>query len=361
MRWALALLTVLVVASPVVAQETKSWDELVAAAKQEGKVVVGGPPTRSFREQVPKAFKARYGITVDYIGGRGSETAARTRAEHQAGAMTMDVMISGIQTMATIFYREKMLAPLKAAMVMPEVADTSKWKQGSLWFPDPEQTYVLRLFSGLSTPFHINTTVVKPGELRSVQDLLDPKWTGKIALQDPTVPGSGSTQAAELYVQFGEEFFKKLYVDQKPAISRDTRQLTDWLARGVYPIVLGAEDSQVDKLRADGVPVMPLYTLADLPGSASAGFGQIAIFEGAPHPNAARVFANWLASKEGSEIFARTKAAVPLRNDIDESFLDPEIIPKPGVKYFDSNDWDFTTTTKEKVRQRIKELLQAAQ
>jgi hypothetical protein len=52
---------------------------------------------------------------------------------------------------------------------------------------------------------------------------------------------------------------------------------------------------------------------------------------------------------------------VSTRNDIDEkSFLPAEVIPKPGVDYFDSYDWEFTVTTKEKVRLRIKELLQAA-
>jgi iron(III) transport system substrate-binding protein len=159
-------------------------------------------------------------------------------------------------------------------------------------------------------------------------------------------------------VLFGEEFVKRFYIDQRPAISRDTRQVTDWLARGIYPITLGAEDSDVDQLRKQGLPVAPLRSMADVPGVTSAGFGQIAVLNLAPHPNAARVFANWLASKEGSEIFARAKAAAPLRNDIDESFLAPEVIPRAGETYFDGYDWEFTMTTKEQVRLRLKELMQ---
>jgi hypothetical protein len=50
---------------------------------------------------------------------------------------------------------------------------------------------------------------------------------------------------------------------------------------------------------------------------------------------------------------------VPARNDIDESFLPPEMIPRPGVDYFDTYDWQFTVTTKEEVRLRMKELLRA--
>src|SRR5689334_10137851 len=63
----------------------QSWDETVAAAKQEGKVVVSGPPSTELRKVLPAAFKARYGITVDYFGGRSTETSTRMRAERQAG------------------------------------------------------------------------------------------------------------------------------------------------------------------------------------------------------------------------------------------------------------------------------------
>jgi hypothetical protein len=47
----------------------------------------------------------------------------------------------------------------------------------------------------------------------------------------------------------------------------------------------------------------------------------------------------------------------PTRNDIDESFLPPEIIPRAGVNYFDTFEWNFTVTTKEEIRLRMKELL----
>ena len=334
----------------------KSWDETLAAARKEGKVVVSGPPSPGLRQALPPAFKERYGITLEYLGGRSSETATKLRAERQAGALTVDVMIAGIQTMATILYREKMLDPIRPVLVLPEVMDGSKWKKGKLWFSDPDDQYILRLSNTVTTTFYINTSQVKPGDLRSAKDLLDPKWSGKISLQDPTVPGSGSNQAAQLYLQFGEDFVKKLYIDQKPTISRDTRQLTDWLARGSHPISLGAEDRDAEQLRKEGLPIAALE-LPDLPGLTSAGFGQIALLNGAPHPNAAKVFINWMASKEGSEIFARAMAVSPTRSDIDESFLPPRVIPQPGVKYFDTYDWEFTVTTKEKVRLRMKELL----
>ncbi len=337
-----------------------SWDELLAAAKREGKVVVSGPPSQKLRQALPAAFKERFGVTLEYLGGRSGEIATRLRAERRAGIYTVDLMLAGIQTMATILYREEMLDPLRSALFLPEATDPSKWKKGSLWFSDPEEQYVLRLCNTVTTTLEINTHEVKPDDLRSMRDLLDPKWKGKISLQDPTLPGSGSNQAAQLYIQFGEEFVGRLYIDQKPAISRDTRQLTDWLVRGTYPISFGAVDGDVEQLRSEGWPVASLYGLSDWPGTTTAGFGQIALLNHAPHPNAAKLFANWIAAKEGSETLARALNVVPARNDIDErSFLPPQMIPRPGVSYFDTFDWQFTVTTKEEVRLRMKELLRA--
>jgi iron(III) transport system substrate-binding protein len=337
----------------------QSWEETLKAAREEGKLVVSGPPSAELRKVLPAAFKARYGINMDYLGGRSTESAARMRAERQAGIYSIDVVFAGIQSMALTFHREKMLQPLKPALQLPEVVDGSKWKKGKLWFADPEEQYILRLANTVTTMFHINTSLVKPDEIRSVKDLLNPKWKGKIALQDPTIPGSGSNQAAHLYFQHGEDFVKQLYVDQKPMISRDTRLLTDGLARGTYAISLGAEDADVEKLRKEGVPVSILGNLTDLYSEISASFGQVAIIANAPHPNAAKVFVNWIASKEGNEVFNRAMGTVPTRNDIVADFVPPEIIPKEGVQYFDTYDWEFTVTKKEQVRARMKELLSA--
>jgi iron(III) transport system substrate-binding protein len=360
MRKIVALLMLVMFAPHGMAQAPdwkQSWDDALALAKKEGKVTVSGPPSQELRQALPAAFKERFGITLEYLGGRSSETAARLRAEREAGVNTMDIMIAGIQTMATILYREKMLDPLRPVLVLPEVVDASKWKKGKLWFSDPDDQLVLRISNTITTAFYINTREVRLGELRSVQDLLDPRWKGKISLQDPTVPGSGSNQAAHLYILFGENFVQRLYIDQKPMISRDTRQLTDWLARGTYPITMGAEETQVEQLRKEGLPISPLGSLTDLPEAISGGFGQVGLLNHAPHRNAARIFVNWIASKQGSEIFAHATGVAPTRNDIDESFLPPEIVPRAGVSYFDTFEWNFTVTTKEEIRLRMKELL----
>jgi ABC-type Fe3+ transport system substrate-binding protein len=62
----------------------------------------------------------------------------------------------------------------------------------------------------------------------------------------------------------------------------------------------------------------------------------------APHPNAAKLFVNWLAMKEGNEVFNRAQVLVSTRADVDNSWAPPYIIPRKGVDYFDTYGWEFT-------------------
>ena len=334
----------------------QTWNETLAAARTEGKVVVAGPPDTQVRVLLPAAFKARYGTAMEYVSARSTDAAARLRAERAAGIYAVDAALAGIQTMATVLHREKMLDPLRPLLIRPEVVDGSHWKRGELWFSDPEQQYVLRIFNTVNRAFTINTNEVKPQELRLARNLLDPKWKGRIAFMDPTVSGTGSNQAAQLYAQFGEDFIRRLFLDQKPMISRDRRQLTDALARGTHPIAFGAEDGELQRLRREGLPVTAMFALEDMRGSLSSG-DEVGIFNRAPHPNAARIFVNWIASREGNQTFGQALGMVPARNDTDESGFVPQVIPRPDVDYFDPSSWEFTVTTKEQVRLHMKDLL----
>jgi len=338
----------------------RKWNETIAAAKKEGKVVVVGPSEPETRRRIPAAFRARFGIPVEYLSGRTSQIAARIRAERRARLYSVDVFLATTNPMYLILYPEGALAPLKPALFLPDVINPSKWKTGKLWFMDPEEKYILRLFNNISSLLAINTDLVKRKELRSAKDFLNPKWRGRMTVDDPTARrGGGLVQAGRFYMLFGQEYVKKFYLDQKPVISRNRRQMTDWLARGTYPISFGADNEDVDRLRREGFPILNLVSLSDVPASASSGGGGLlALANQAPHPNAARVFVNWMASKEGLEVYSRTNEVATTRNDIDEkSYLPAQKIPRPGVNYFDNSNFKFVTTTRERVRKYVKKIL----
>lgn len=358
-NWIKALIFFISCASPAFAQERGweiQWNQFAAEARREGKVVVMGSADPTLRKELPAAFRARFGVSLEYIGGRGGDNLARLRMERRAGAYTVDAVMAGITNMAD-YYQEGLLDPLLPALLLPEVLDPSKWKKKKLWFVDPEEKYILRLYNYLASGLlYLNREQVKPGSFKSVQELLDPKWKGKISSLDPTVSGPGQAEATRFYLQLGEEFVKRLYIEQKPVISRDKRQIVDWLARGSYPVSISAETEFVVELKKQGFPV-DMVSLPDAPGTLTAGNGLLALMNRAPHSNAARLFVNWIASKEGAEILGRARQKPTTRSDIDESYAIPWEAPKPGVSYFDLHSWDFTMNTREKVNERVKNIL----
>jgi ABC-type Fe3+ transport system substrate-binding protein len=348
--------------APAAAQQKtadQEWKAIVEAAKKEGKVVVMGSPDPVMRNEVIPKFTARYGIPVEFVAGRSSQIVARIRNERGSGIYSMDVFLSGPDTTANTLYGEKLIDPVKPLLVLPEVVEGSKWKRGRVWFADPEERYVVRAFSSVASLLFINTDHVKPGELRSVKDLLNPKWKGKISAEDPTSTGAGANLAAQFYNQLGEEFVKKLYVDQKAVRTRDRRQMSDWLARGTHPICLNCREDDVRPLIKDGFKLLEIFELADFPGIINGSPWMLTVANKAPNPKAAQVFVNWMLSKEGLEIYGRGYGSATLRTDVDESYLQPASIPKPGEKYFDDTDWKWIVTGRKENRQKVWNLLKA--
>ena len=151
----------------------------------------------------------------------------------------------------------------------------------------------------------INTDFVKPEEIRSAKDLLNPKWKGKIATEDPRLPGgSGVQSAVHFYTQMGPEFVKQLYVDQEPVIQRDRRLLTDWMARGTQPICLTCHIDDARTLIKEGYKLVEVFELSDMKNRITPTPSLLSYANKAPHPNAARIFVNWMASKEGLELYS---------------------------------------------------------
>jgi ABC-type glycerol-3-phosphate transport system substrate-binding protein len=165
--------------------------------------------------------------------------------------------------------------------------------------------------------------------------------------------------AARFYNQLGEEFVKNLYIDQKPVRTRDRRQMADWLARGTYPICFNCREDDVRPLVKEGFKLLEIFELAGLPGTINGSPWLLSVANKAPHPRAAQVFANWILSKEGLEIYARGYGSATMRTDIDLSFLNSGNVPKPGIKYFDDTDWKWIVTGRHENRDRVWKLLKA--
>jgi iron(III) transport system substrate-binding protein len=334
----------------------KEWSETLAGAKKEGRVVVAGSPDPVMRDGIIPKFTSRFGIQVEFIGGRASQYTAKVKTERAAGIYSVDIFLTGPDTTALTLYGEKLIDPLRPLMILPEVVDPSKWKTGKLWFVDPEEQFVLRVFRSVGNLLHYNADHVKADELRSYKDLLNAKWRGKISCEDPMVSGSGANTAAMTSVELGMEFVKRLYIDQKTVFSRERRQFTDWLARGTYPICLNCREDDVRPLRQEGFKIVEVFEMSDVSSRVNGSPWLLSLANKAPHPNAARVFANWIASKEGLETYSRGYGSATLRTDVDETFLERPTIPRAGVKYFDDTEWSWVVTGRREAREKVQAL-----
>lgn len=335
---------------------SEEWDRLVTAAQEEGQVVVFGPPNPDVRDALPKAFEEEFGIPVEYAGGRTSEIAAKVRSESQADVHSTDVVIGGADSISNVLYEEGFLGSIRDALVADSLLDDSAWLIGEPPFKDPEGERILALAEYASPRIALNTELVAEGEISGWQDLVQPKWRGKIVIDDPRTAGGGANDIGLLLEEFGEEFVKKLYVDQKPTFLQDDRQEIDGLVKGKYAAGVALSHFSIQEAVDDGLPVKEVFA-DDAKPAKTAGWGLVSLLDPAPHPEAAALFVNWLACPSGNLAFNSAMDYPSTRADVEVPDVSEHIVVDPETEYFDNYDWEFVTEGKEAARQRMMDLL----
>lgn len=323
------------------------WEKVLEAGKKEGRVVVYGTFGAETRARLVRGFKDRYGMSLEVITAKGAEVSEKLFAERRAGLYLADLYIGGSTTIVTQIKPAGVLDPLEPALILPEVLDPKAWWRGNLDWVDRDRL-ILAFLGYPSAPLGINTDHVKPAEMKSYRDLLNPKWKGKISMNDPTVAGTGAKLVGVIGMQItGLDFMREL-VKQEPFILRDQRLQVDWLARGKYPIAIQPKTDVMGEARRAGAPITDLTPEEGT--YMSSGSGCMALINRAPHPNAAKVFINWLLSKEGQTIFTQAQMAQSGRVDVTTEHLDPVEVRVPGKKYFEAYSEDFTKLQPEHMK-----------
>jgi iron(III) transport system substrate-binding protein len=317
------LFWILIFAPAVYGQQSKGagaaeWDKLIEAAKKEGKVTVSLPASAEMKKQVEEQFKKRYGLEVETYTARGSSAVRRMADEFKAGVRSFDLHIGGSSSIVSGMLDEGILDPIEPWLALPEVKDPKQWWGGHLWV-DNAKRFVYTFQAYLSEVIWYNTELVKPTEIRSLDDFLNPKWKGKIGYLDPRTPGAGDSTWAFMWKVKGEEYLKKL-VAQDLYLGRDQRILAENLARGRVAVMIGnSYYSYLPFLKA-GLPIKTLPTLKE-GNYGTGGSGNLAIIKAPARPNSTKVFVNWLLGREGQEIVSRALGQATRRLDVDTSFL----------------------------------------
>ena len=318
------------------------WDKTLKGAKSEGKLSLYLYQGEGELGGVAQLFQKKYPeIIVSTVTGRGNLLGPRIMAERRAGKFLADAYIAGLTSTYEILYRGKILDPIRAALILSEVLDESKWWQGQHHYIDPENEYIFVFVGNVSQYISYHTKSVDPGEFRSYWDFLQPKWKGKILSRDPKISGSQRIGLRGFYYtpELGAEFVRRLYGEMDVTLTQEIRQATDWLANGKFAICFFC--SEILKAKSQGLPVdeFPTARWKENRAITAGNVGTVALPSQAPHPRAARLFVNWLLSREGQIAFQRaantpTNSEESMRVDIPKDKVPADVRRIDGVKYF---------------------------
>jgi iron(III) transport system substrate-binding protein len=269
----------------------------IARAKKEGAVTLYTSMQLVDSRPLTEAFEKKYGIKVGLWRASGEKVAERAITEARGGRFDVDVIeTDGAQV--EIAYREKLLAPLK----VPSVADVPAeiLPAHGYYAPTRLTLYVMSY----------NTNLVAPNEVpKSYADLLQPRWAGKLALENDDVPWFASVVKAMGESQ-GLAYYRKL-AGQRPSMRKGHTLMAEMVAAGEIEIAIDTHVQGIARLKEKGAPIewKPLQPAFGQPSS-------VGVAARAPHPDAARLLAEFILSREGQEII-KARNRVPVSRAVD--------------------------------------------
>ena len=318
------------------AQDWKTeWARLVAAAEKEGQVFFQSQPNQGARDFLQREWaKAFPKIELQLSVTPTAQFLARIRTERQADKYLWDVGLAGF-TIAYPISREGMLDPVLDELVDPEIKNPALWGGWDTAFVDLQKKYVLATSKFIAGPWY-DALKIAPEKVErlKIRTLLDPEYAGKIVWHDPSVPGSGTAVALMLRVLLGDEGLKRLVVDQRVTMVAQQNQVIEAMARGTAWLALGPPVRPLMAPFAQAGVKTDVRPFGNGPDAnmESIGGSTLFVFNKRPHPNASKVFVNWLLSKDIQHGFAKAIQQSSRRADV-PSVAEPDQTPIPGAKY----------------------------
>lgn len=302
----------------------EEWDRLVEAAKKEGAVSVVTNPGAGFRQVLELFEEAFPGVTVEHqASGSASLLMPKVTQERNAGIYSLDVGIFTIQSLLSVLKPTGAFDPLRPALMRPDVTEDKLWRFGfEFGFADKEKRWVFSNVVQSEGAIWVNGDLVKEGEIKGIRDLLDPKWKGKVLSTDVRA-GGGFVPMTAVRIKMGDDFLKQLVVDQQLVFRRERGEVAREMARGTFPVAIGMNRAVLQEFLDQGLgkSLKPIQ-LPELLYNTAHG---VWLFNRAPHPNAARLLANWSLTKAGQETWSKAYQYNSLRSDV--ALYDPENPP----------------------------------
>jgi iron(III) transport system substrate-binding protein len=293
---ALGIFGLTLLLSPAFAQ-TPSWiiPELLQAAKAEGTLTIYSSMNEQEGLPLWKKFEEATGIKTEYVRANDNALMARTAIERRAQQRTWDVVVSTVVSRLPQDYLLP-IDPPQAKQIKPQALDPNK-----RWYG---------VYANYNAPAY-NTKMVKEADLpKSFEEFATKKeWAGRVAID---VTDAHWLNA--MYLHYGEEKGRKIVSDIVAALKPITVDGHLALARSVgageYMVALNNYASLTSNVKLAGGDT-DYWVLEPV----ALFYGQVGVNTLAPHPNAAKLAANFLLSKEGQEMLPRA-GRLPVRADV---------------------------------------------
>jgi len=284
---------------------------LIEAAQREGRVSwYTTQIIDQFARPAAEAFERKYGVKVEYVRANSNEVALRMTNEARAGRVMADV-VDGTSIILGLKSQNLLLKWLPESTVRldPRFID-----QEGYWAATNQ--YVL------SPGF--NTDLVQRGaEPQTFEDLLNPKWRGKMAWGSNVSASGAAGFIGIVLTHMGEEkgmaYLKKLTEQNITGVRVSARQLLDQVIAGEYAIGLQIFNYHATISAAQGapaawIPMQPVMSYVSV----------VSVVRGGPNPNAGKLLMDFLVSEEGQQIY-RAADYIPI--DPNVPARDPSLRP----------------------------------
>jgi iron(III) transport system substrate-binding protein len=283
------------------AQETTP--AMVAAAAKEGKVVWYTSVDVKVAEAVAKAFRADYpNIDIDVERSGSERVFQRINQEYQSNIKNVDVVNSSDASHFIFWKQQKLLA----SHVPPDV------KRFPAQFRDPDGCFAA--WRATFSVMGYNTKLVDAKDApTSYADLLDPKWKGKLAKAHPSYSGTSLTGTYAIVKALGWEYLEKL-AKQGVLQLQSTTATPKSIASGERAVMVDGNEYNMFIEIQNKSPVKIIYPKEGTPFVTS----PTAVFADAPHPNAARVFQNFLYTAKVQQLVVNEGGTRSVHPDVKE-------------------------------------------
>ena len=286
-------------------------DRLVAGARKEGSLTLYTATPVEDVTAITKAFETKYGIPVTVWRGSSEDVLHRAVTEIKAGRHDADVIETNGPELEAL-HREEVLQPIESPVMSDIYPDA---------VPQARDWVGSRL--NIITAAY-NTSLVKEADLpKTWQDLLDPRWSGKIGLEAEAYDWMATVAATFPSEKEGNEFFRKLAVTNGLSLRKGHSLLTQLTASGEVPFALTTYLYKADQMHKDGAPIN-WYAL----GQSVARINGLGVARTAQHPNAAVLFQDFTLT-DGQKILAdrgftpTNVKLVPLPEGLQVRVVDP--------------------------------------